>query len=173
MQKINNQTHYRSLTQQEPKTSASAVTCSDEIQQKNLKRYSSAPGNIILFEATFSNLQQLYFTCSNFLICSMSLVGHRTVPWLCYASLPSISFITQILRDQVIRSNQSLPVDYKFLVSKEISPCRRRTRDGKRESLGLRVRVIIPCPSTLNEHGIITRVRVGHLLMESSLQSRL
>ena len=34
------------LTQQQPKTSASAVTCSDEIQQKNLKRvliYSFAP----------------------------------------------------------------------------------------------------------------------------------
>ena len=37
-QKINNYTHYKNLTQQEPKTSASAVTCSDEIQQKNLKR---------------------------------------------------------------------------------------------------------------------------------------
>ena len=34
-QKINNLTHYKNLTQQEPKTSASAVTCSDEIQQKN------------------------------------------------------------------------------------------------------------------------------------------
>ena len=30
-------THYKNLTQQEPKTSSSAVTCSDEIQQKNLK----------------------------------------------------------------------------------------------------------------------------------------
>ena len=37
-QKINNQTFYKNLTQQGPKTSASAVTCSDEIQQKNLKR---------------------------------------------------------------------------------------------------------------------------------------
>ena len=37
-EKINSQTHYKNLTQQEPKTSASAVTCSDEIQQKNLKR---------------------------------------------------------------------------------------------------------------------------------------
>ena len=37
-QKINNQTHYKNLTQQEPKTSASAVTCSDEIQQKNFKK---------------------------------------------------------------------------------------------------------------------------------------
>ena len=37
-QKINNLTHYKNLTQQEPKTSTSAVTCSDEIQQKNLKR---------------------------------------------------------------------------------------------------------------------------------------
>ena len=31
-QKIYNQTHYKNLKQQEPKTSASAVTCSDEIQ---------------------------------------------------------------------------------------------------------------------------------------------
>ena len=34
-QKINNETHFKNLTQQEPKTSASAVTCSDEIQQTN------------------------------------------------------------------------------------------------------------------------------------------
>ena len=30
--KFNNETHYKNLTQQEPKTTASAVTCSDEIQ---------------------------------------------------------------------------------------------------------------------------------------------
>ena len=33
--------------------------------------------NFVLFAATFFNLQQLYFICSNFLICSMSFVGHR------------------------------------------------------------------------------------------------
>ena len=33
--------------------------------------------NFILFAATFFNLQQLYFISSNFLICSMSFVGHR------------------------------------------------------------------------------------------------
>ena len=32
--------------------------------------------NFVLFAATFLNLQQLDFICSNFLICSMSLVGH-------------------------------------------------------------------------------------------------
>ena len=31
-QKINRETHYKNLTQQEPKTSASAVTCSDQVQ---------------------------------------------------------------------------------------------------------------------------------------------
>ena len=33
--------------------------------------------NFILFAATFFNLRQLYFICSNFLICSISFVGHR------------------------------------------------------------------------------------------------
>ena len=32
--------------------------------------------NFLLFAATFFNLQPLYFICSNFLICSMSLVGY-------------------------------------------------------------------------------------------------
>ena len=36
---INNLTQYENLTQQEPKTSATAVTCNDEIQQNNLKRW--------------------------------------------------------------------------------------------------------------------------------------
>ena len=33
--------------------------------------------NSFKFAATLLNLQLLYFICSNFLICSMSLVGHR------------------------------------------------------------------------------------------------
>ena len=38
-QKINNKIYYKNLTQQEPKTSASAVTCSDEIQPENPKMF--------------------------------------------------------------------------------------------------------------------------------------
>ena len=35
--------------------------------------------NYFKFAATLFNLQQLYFICSNSLICIMSLAGHRTL----------------------------------------------------------------------------------------------
>ena len=44
----------------------------------NLQQLYFICSNFTLFAERFFNLQQLYFICSNSLICSMSLVGHRT-----------------------------------------------------------------------------------------------
>ena len=69
------------------------------LQQLVLKIYSNYfkfAATFILFAARFFNLQQLDFICSNFLIYSMSLVGHRKVathyvPWYAMVSMGTSS----------------------------------------------------------------------------------
>ena len=65
--------------------------------------------NYFKFAATLFNLQQLYFICTNFTICNMSLVGHRTPSM--EAHLGSRVRKTQIKLSTVIRSGLISPVE--------------------------------------------------------------
>ena len=57
--------------------------------------------NYFLFAATLFNLQQLYFICSNFFICSMSPVGHRSLS----LTLFSCGEITLVLIKKITRNS--------------------------------------------------------------------